>query len=723
MRKLRIILAAGAATMALATAAQAQEADPAATTAAPATVEEDDDTIVVTAQRREQQLEDVPMSISVIGGGQIGESGALTTQDLTQVTPGLVVARSSNYFQPTIRGIGSRNSGVGDEPNVATFFDGVYQAEQSATVFELANIERVEVLKGPQGTLFGRNATGGAINVVTRRPSADLGGQASLSVGEFGFMRGSGYITGALNGSGSLAASVAGIYTSDDGYIRNVFLNRTVGDRLSYAVRPRILFEPSDRIEIQLNGLYSFSSGNAPFSGLAYRGSSIGRRTPVAGIPVNIAIPAGPYETATQFVPVSEVEQWMVDARAIVNLSFADLTLLASHAEASLINDSDLDLTPWANQRNFLDRDSRTRTQEVTLTSRHGGPFSWIAGVHLIQDRALQDQTINVVIRRLGGLRGNAIAGFAEGTWEALDGLFLTGGVRYTRDRKRSLFQTPGQPASEGEATFTDFSPRAVLRYEFSPDASAYASYSEGYKTGTFNTTSLQGTLNPALPERVRAYEVGVRLSPLRGLSLSGAAFHYDYTNLQVSIIQVVDGALSTLLSNSRGAKINGLEFGLRYARGGLNLSAGLSLLDPEFSDFPNASITETVFFDGWPAGGRSNVADVTGNDLIRAPRRSLNLSASYEFNVGQGTLRVGANALFSARYYLEAGNRIAQPAYEIVNGEITYTLPGEHVSIGIFGRNLTNQLYFLSSTISTISDTVAYDKPRWFGATLSFRY
>lgn len=721
MRTLEIILITGAATLALATAAQAQETVPPAQDAA--TAQADEDVIVVTAQRREQRLDDVPMSISVIGGGQIGEGGALTTQDLTQVTPGLVVARSSNYFQPTIRGIGSRNSGVGDEPNVATFFDGVYQAEQSATVFELANIERVEVLKGPQGTLFGRNATGGAINVVTRRPNAEVGGQASLSVGEFGFMRGSGYITGGLNGSGTLAASLAGIYTSDDGYIRNVFLGRMVGDRLSYAIRPRILFEPSDWIEIQLNGLYSFSSGNAPFSGLAYRGSSIGRRTPVAGIPVDIAIPAGPYETATQFVPVSEVEQWLVDARAIISLGFADLTVLASHAEATLINDSDLDLTPWANQRNVIDRDSRTRTQEVTLTSRHGGPFSWIAGVHLIQDRALQDQTVNVVTRRLGGLRGNAVAGFAEGTWEAVDGLFLTGGVRYTRDRKRSLFQTPGQPASQGEATFTDFSPRAVLRYEFSPDASAYASYSEGYKTGTYNTTTLQGTLTPALPERVRAYEVGVRLSPLRGLSLTGAAFHYDYSNLQVSIIEVVNGALSTLLSNSKGAEINGLEFGLRYARGGLDLSAGLSFLDPQFSDFPNASITETVLVNGLPAGGRTIVADVTGNDLIRAPRRSLNLSASYEFAVGDGSLRLSSNALFSARYFLEAGNRIAQPAYEIVNGEITYTLPGDHVSIGIFGRNLTNQLYFLSNTISTISDTVAYDKPRWFGATLSFRY
>ena len=229
--------------------------------------------LVVTAQRRSENLTNVPISVTALSGEQLTGAGVATTQDLTSVTPGLVWARSSFNSQPTIRGVGNRNAGPGDEPNVATFIDGVYQPQQSATLQELNSIERVEVLKGPQGTLFGRNATGGAVNIITRKPSFTPTGDIAGTYGRFNYRKGSAHLSGPII-AGKLAASVSGAMLKDDGYIRNVFLNTTQGEREAAVARAKILFTPSDAVEIQLNGLYSFSRDSISYSGQALGGNT-----------------------------------------------------------------------------------------------------------------------------------------------------------------------------------------------------------------------------------------------------------------------------------------------------------------------------------------------------------------------------------------------------------------------------------------------------------------
>lgn len=687
--------------------------------------------VVVTAQRRAEYLTEVPMSVTALSGSQLEAAGLNSTHDLTQVTPGLVLARSSSYFQPTIRGVGNRNITPGDEPNVATYIDGVYQPEQSATLMELANIERIEVLKGPQGTLFGRNATGGAINVITRSPSRHFESAHSITAGEFGYWKGTTYVSGGLNESGSVAASLSAVGLRDDGYIRNVYLDKRTGDRESYAARAKFFFTPNDSTEIQVNGLYSYDSSNAAFSGQPLNGSSAGRRLPNPnGIPEEIAFPQRPRRTATQFVPENTVKSGMIDLHLNKDLGFAALQAIASYAQSSLYTYSDLDISPFSVATNTNDVESTSTTQELLLTSLGESRWQWLAGVSLFQGESFQEPQVltqgSAVRAFYNGQDTRAAAAFAELTYELMDNLFVTGGLRYSWDEKRSYFRDVGAAeAIRRKSDWDDVSPRAVLRYQFSPRASAYLSYTEGYKTGTYNTSSLSGALKPAGPENVEAYELGAKADLSSGWSVSGAVFRYSYTDLQTSVANTVDGNLVVSVENAPEARIDGAEFTLAYqVNRRFWLNTGLSLLRPEVRDFPNASIAVPVIINGLPAGNANGNMDVRGNDLIRAPRYSVNVGGAYTFDFRNGAgLAFAANALFSDKYYVELSNRVAQPSHEIVNASVTYTAPGGRLKVTAFGQNLTDELYFLSATISSISDTISYSKPRWFGLTLGYEF
>jgi len=215
--------------------------------------------IVVTAQRREERLVDVPISITALSGQRLEQAGVTTPQQLSQVTPGFFYSVTAINSQPTIRGVGSSNVNPGDSSNVATYIDGVYQPSQYGNIFEFNDIERIEVLKGPQGTLFGRNATGGAVLIHTKQPEAGFSGRLSARYGSFDAFASKLYMTG---GSDSVAGSLAAVYSRDDGYIRNIFLNKRVGNSKTQAVKAKLLFKPGENTQIIIGGGYSDVTDN-----------------------------------------------------------------------------------------------------------------------------------------------------------------------------------------------------------------------------------------------------------------------------------------------------------------------------------------------------------------------------------------------------------------------------------------------------------------------------
>ncbi len=251
-------LASGIALFALAwsAAGQAQDTAPAAEPEPEAQSSSGISDIIVTATRREERLQDVAVAVTAITGDSLSAADVSTVRSLTQVVPGFIGSRNMGVFQPVIRGVGSTGISIGDEPNIATYVDGVYQPESAANWIDLVEVERVEVLRGPQGTTFGRNATGGLINVITPDPSFDLRGKASLRYGRM--RRDAGdydarfYITGGL--SDKLAADFAALYRKNDGYIDDLVRGGTLGDQQVINFRSKLLWQPSDNAKVILTG-------------------------------------------------------------------------------------------------------------------------------------------------------------------------------------------------------------------------------------------------------------------------------------------------------------------------------------------------------------------------------------------------------------------------------------------------------------------------------------
>jgi len=722
----------------------AGQTDPAAP-AANARDLDDGQAIVVTAQRREERLSDVPISVTALGGDTLRQNVIVSTADLTVAVPGLNWGRSTNFSQPTIRGIGSRNASSGDEPNVATFVDGVYLPDMTGTLFELSNIERIEVLRGPQGTLFGRNATGGAINVVTRAPTDDFRVGAAATVGEFGYYRFSGYV------SGPIVEDLLGVSLSAVTYDDDIYNGETQGSSGGTAVRGRIRLEPTSTLGLELNGFYSKSNNNVLISGYAINGNTQARNSipggPNAGalnpggIPADQIIADEPFTTATFSRPFGETRQRFIDTHVDWDIGFATLTGTASWGDTQTDTLSWTDVSPLRLSQTEYNTFNDFSNQELVLTSNPNqfGRFNWLLGLTRFQSDAQFNPLVStgrnattgafVPTRTIYGQSTRAFAVFGEVTWEVVDSLFLTGGLRYNRDDKNAFnINALTNVTTRGEERFENTSPRGVIRWEFAPNSNVYGSYTRGFKSGTFNAVAAAGTQLPAQPEIVDAFEVGVKARLARGINLEAAAFRYDYQDLQVSTPVVINGVSATTVQNAGNARINGFEATLTAnITSNFSLNATVALLDTKISDFPNASVQVPRTVNGVPTnnGNVNVVVDVSGNELIRAPDSTFSFGATYRHPLFGGEMTYNATAFFSSSYFFDLTNRLSQPAYEVVNASITWRQnPDERgFYASVFAQNLTNQTYAAGFIISSFIDGTQANKPRWFGATVGFDF
>ena len=370
------LIAAAAAPAVAQTAPAAPTPGPAATAPAPADTSPLEGDVIVTAQKRSQRLIDVPLSITAIGGGQLSASGITSTRDLAQAVPGLVTASIGLSFQPAIRGVSSTGTYAGDEANVSLYIDDVYVPAQFSGLFQLADIERIEVLKGPQGTLFGRNATGGAIRVVTRDPSSLPALEATAS---YGFAtherRFTAYGTTGL--TDTLAASVSGYYDQDDGYLHNVTAGWTggkLGSLREWTVRGKLKWEPSSsaRFVLAIDG--SNSRNSASYSAAIINNDNLYRNQP------GYINPTGKWDVSSSFDPILNVKGFGVSLNGTVDLGFASLKSVSGYrnSRTDFVVDSD---------RSNLNLGSvyghgytRSYSQELDLSSDDTRKFSWILG-------------------------------------------------------------------------------------------------------------------------------------------------------------------------------------------------------------------------------------------------------------------------------------------------------------------------------------------------------
>ena len=688
--------------------------------------------IIVTAQRRSERLVDVPIAITTVTAAQL-DTGAITTlTDLDRLAPGLLFPSTGPQAQPTIRGVGTFLTGPGVESNVAIYIDGVYQANQGSNFFDLSNIQQIEVLKGPQGTLFGRNATGGAITVQTIEPSFEPAARFKASFGTFRDVRLNGYANIPLIGD-VVALNVAGFYRQERGHRINLFNNQRVDGVEARALNPKLLIAPSPELKIVLSGTYSNRNDDKLIVFNPYQGQ-------VDAYVVNAGNPAfrlpGPSDINQDTTPIFRTRLRSVNGRVEYDTGVGTLTSLTAYTKFTARLASDLDQSPlggvpgaivppgtggFSGVSFSLDED-KAFSQELDFASEKFGALSFVAGLFYYDQKASRDQSIiarpsgALVNRAIATVKTRAYAVFGEANFDITDTLHLIAGLRYSNERKRpNAFRTVGGgiPLNASQ-TYDAFTPRVSVRYELDRSTNIYATYSKGFKSGLFN--SIQLDPRPVRPEDIDAFEVGFKTSQQR-FRANLSAFYYKYADIQVNA-QVFAGM--PFLTNAAKAEIKGIDLDFDVdLTSEFSISGGAAYTDSKFEEFNGALLSS---ISPVTRLGSITFGSAAGNTLPRAPKFQANLSADYGHVFTSGKLGLNVSGSYNSGYFAQADNRLKAPSYVLLNGEVSWITPDDRFKLSIWGKNLTDEIKPLSLQSST-RDIVIWDEPRTVGVAFAINF
>ena len=671
--------------------------------------------IVVTAQKRSERLEEVPVTITYMNQKVIQDAGIRSIDQIGQVSAGVSFSHNGTFAAPSIRGITSTFNSPGAEANIAIYVDGYYQPSESANVFDLVNIESVSVLKGPQGTVFGRNATGGAIVVTTLKPSFTPTGTFRASYGRFNDFRASGYLSGGLVPD-VLAASISAYVRRSDGYIHDIFTGGNSAPVRTSDIRAKLLFTPAPAFEATLSYEHSVIDDATPLEHNARRASLAKFLDPT------VTIATEPF-TTSQYVGIGRRQHYKVETdfltlTAKAKLGKLDLTSYTSGRWQVDTFSGDNGDSPNAVRPATYRGPTDTYTQEVNLSSSGNPDFNWVAGVYYLNDKTAYNDLIVIGLTSIRSfVRTRSLAGFFDGTYQLSSRLALTAGARYTHDRRSLAFSLPATAApTTASASWEKFTPRIALRYEVAPRTNIYASYSRGFKSGTFNGSSASTT--PVNPENLTAVEVGLK-TVQGGIRFDVSGFHYDYSDLQV-LSQDLRGTSIALLQNAGSAEVYGMDGQLdSNLSDRLQVRLGAAWTHARFKSFPNAQ----VFVPG-PSG--VNVAafvDASGKRLPFSPDFSGNLSATYRVPVGSTTVELFGNVAYSSMTTFTPDEREQQPAYALLNLRATWIAPGGHLKASVFGNNVTDVHHILVDIPNNFGDLTTFAEPATYGVSLEWSF
>ncbi len=721
------------------------------------------DVIVVTAQKREQGLSDVPISISAVSGETIESYGQSNLEAVSSSIPNLKITQTAIANRIAIRGIASGDN-KGFEQSVAMFVDGVYYGRDQLSRMPLVDLQRIEVLRGPQPTLFGKNAIAGAVNVVSRRPTSDFEGSLSAS---YEFEHEEARVTGVVSGpiSESVGARVVGYYRHMDGYFYNTRQERN---------------EPNVR-EAFMRGILAFE-GNSPLSAdlkLEYADFKTKGQPREAFGPVGTysAIFAGPLfvETDEDYVRADggyESRNKIFNAVLNANLELGDhtLTSVTGYLDYDVEETIDVDFTNLP----LLDgtqqsEDYRQISQELRITSPGDAAFNYIAGVYYqntklgVTDhvqfnpfffatpfRALGDTAND----RIYSQKSDLISVFAQGEISLTDALRVTLGARFNHESKsgsRSLEVNRGPlslaavPAIvdpvvigtfralnieahniSGKLSENSFNPMANIQYDISDDLLLYASFARGSKAGGFDVrgNSLPSSTTVRTPgafefgdERADNFEVGLKYQT-RDLAINVSAYRTKYTNLQTNVF---DDVLNFNVKNASGAKTHGVEADMRWAVDDhFTLSGAIAYLDFEFTDFPLGQ----CYFQQVPDNG--TFCSYSGKRNALTPEWSGNLNGDFSHEIGVNMkFGVNLNADFSSSYIAAANldPRTRQSGYVKMGARISLGHVDDNWTVALVGRNLTNERIMQTAGALPLATTFTggtgiaynaiYDRPR----------
>lgn len=678
----------------------------------------DDDAIIVTAQKRSEALQNVPISIAAVSAEQLSRQNIEQVLDLPQAVPALRVNYAGTFVLPTIRGVGSIVALPGLTQNIATYVDGYYVPTPSSSNYDLVSVQSVNVLKGPQGTLFGANATGGAIQIQTREPSYDTSGLIRFGAGSYDTVQSAFYGTTGL--SDFAAIDLAASYERSNGYITNIVDNNdNVGEYHKYSLRTKLLLEPADGIKFTLGYERNFS--NDPVSQLvvARDGISLGSLSPTT-----ISSFDSPKRVALDNPGYARFRNQGYTLTSEFDLGFGKLTSYTQYRKDSVDQGLDYDATSAPINFSFWSVRDKTFTQELNLTSTGSGPLQWaIGGFYLNYKDACDYNTfaytagVNVDVFQTRN-KTQSYAGFADVTYRVTDKLFLTGGIRYTEDKPEVAFnlQAAGITGA-GKVKFNNTSMRAVARYELTSRSNVYASYTQGYRSGGLPGSAFSTV--PVEPETIDAFEVGYKNAegPLR---LNAAAFYYNYKDVQVTTYGAGGQSLTV---NAAKARIYGLDADLSYdLSDAFSITLAGAYTNAEYKNFPNAVATNINIAN--PATYLTTFSrDVSGFAVERTPKFAGSIGANYTIPLADGELKLNGNVFYTGSYFFDPAHQLKQPSYTLLNLKATWTDPSDTFDLSVFGKNITGEEYFVANFLDPFSARARYGEPAMYGGSVTYRY
>jgi len=699
--------------------------------------------IIVTARKRSESLQNVPIAVTAFGGAALREAQITDLSALAGRTPSFTFqAQGSLEQEAFIRGVGTvRLTSASADPSIGLFVNEVYIGRRGSATPPIFDVERVEVLRGPQGTIFGKNVVGGAVSIITATPKFDFGASGYVSAGNYGTIQSEANVTGAL--SDTAAARLSFQQLRHDGYSRNIVNGQELDNAEGYAGRASLLVNASDRLTLNFIADASHDEGG----GQARHAVDDPTRAGIGPITTG-QISKDPRVTETPYLQYNRRNTYGFTARADYDLGAAKLTYLAAlrlGKSGQRFSQAGAGAPPSFTDSVLTQSEKYSGiTQELRLASDKSGPFNWLVGLYYLREDTRR-KSFNLARSALpdgpGGTRDSLdgenvfansgvtsnYAAFGELEYEILPGFTASAGARYTIDHKEmnanariislglagdllspAPLRTPYNV--DVKKTWKEATPRFALEWKATSSILLYASAAKGFKGGGWQaaTPDAATASRPFDPETAWNYELGFKSDLFdRRVRLNLAAFRLDFSNLQVE--QLDDVLLTTVVTNAASAKIQGIEGELSVAvTDGLSISGSGSVLDAKYKNYTDP---------------RRNIV-YTGNKLARTADYQYSIAADYKLPVGDRyAIRAHADYTYQDKFFYGPENLNFEPGYGLLDARIGFGRADERWAVTLWAKNLTNKLY-RTSVIPFLGDEASlYGAPRTYGVRLSGKF
>jgi len=737
--------------------------------------------VVVSARRREETVQDVPVAVTAFDAAALEARNVHDISQVAEFTPNLQfdntapVSGSSIASTVFIRGVGQTDFTLNSDPGVGIYIDGVYVARSVGGLLDLVDVERVEVLRGPQGTLFGKNTIGGAINITTRKPSADPGGHLEFRGGNFSRTDIRLRFDAPL--SEDLRTSFAGTYLNRDGYQERLLGGDDLGDVDRFVGRARALYEPNERLSVDLSFDYTHGreestaqsilfvepNTGAPFIPAAngdIPGTASTLDPTLAGRFPNARfddrwITDDPFETFQTGPSRSNFDIYGVSATIVYDFELFQVKSISAYRKVDSEFARDADGSPFLVVHTEDEYDQEQVSQELQLLGTSlDERLQWLAGFYFLQE---DGTNLNLVPTSIGALNsGGEVdnttwALFGQASYEVTDALSATLGLRYTEETKRfnpgfpppqpqffgsnanglALGLPPALPlvlAGENEADTDNVDVTASIQYAWTQDLMTYASFSTGFKSGGFSQRIGPSPASPLDappsfdPEEVAVYELGFKWQGLSNRArVNAAVFFSDYDDIQIT--PLFEG-IGPVTRNAGEAEIWGAELEWLYLPvTGLELSGGVGWLETEYTELsPEAQVNLNL--DGTPV-----LTEDT--ELANSPEWSVNASASYEWPLaGYGVITARLDWSYTSELFNDVLNtpELTRDELHLVGARLAYETRDGNWTLSLSGRNLTDETYLTSGNAERFAGNIGYTqgvfaRPREWWVSLRRRF